>query len=267
LLALFPVSSSLATFSSARAKLIGKGLTADVYECGEGRLLKLFFGAVTREHAEWEFRVTKAVRDAGIAAPAAYELAEVEGRLGIVFERLRGTTLYREVQSKPWKLFWAAQLLGRLHATLHQHRAPEWFPRQREQIEHWMSLAPISEERRAEIRAGYAAIPEGDRICHGDFHPENVFITPEGAAIIDWTTATRGNPASDVARTSALFEQAELPEDTPSYMKLLFKASRHTLHRVYLNSYFKVRPELRPEFEQWRPAQLAAGWRWPGARV
>lgn len=248
-------------------KLVAKGLTAEVFEWPGGRLVKLFFAAVTREDVEREFTVTNGVRAAGVAAPTAHEIVELDGRLGIVFERLEGRTMYREVEARPWKLFWAAHLLGKMHAELHQHRAPDGFPRQRAQIDNWISIAAISEEERAAVKQSYANLPDGECICHGDFHPENIFLTPKGPMIIDWTTATAGSVAADVARTSALFEQAEVPEDTPFFMKLLFELSRNTLHKAYLRSYFQERPELRDEYQAWRKAQLSAGWRWPGARV
>jgi thiamine kinase-like enzyme len=39
-----------------------------------------------------------------------------------------------------------------------------------------------------------AALPDDKKICHGDFHPGNVLITDKGAIVIDWMTASSGNP-------------------------------------------------------------------------
>jgi aminoglycoside phosphotransferase (APT) family kinase protein len=37
-------------------------------------------------------------------------------------------------------------------------------------------------------------LPAGDRLCHGDFHADNVVLTRRGAVVLDWMTAVRGHP-------------------------------------------------------------------------
>jgi hypothetical protein len=69
------------------ARLIGRGFTSDVYAWGEGRVLPV---------------------------PAACELVEVEGRRGIVFERVEGPSLLRHTQARPWTLFSAVRQLAEL---------------------------------------------------------------------------------------------------------------------------------------------------------
>src|SRR6478752_2749091 len=101
------------------AAIIGRGFTADVYAWGDGRVLKLFHpGAPDRP--EREYRVTRAVHAAGLPAPAVYELVEVDGRAGIVFERVDGPSLFEYVQARPWKLWWAIRRLAELHAQIHR---------------------------------------------------------------------------------------------------------------------------------------------------
>jgi hypothetical protein len=64
-----------------------------VYAWKELCVLKLFHGWVGRDRAEGEFAVTRAVHPAGLPVPTAFELVEVEGRSGIVFERIDGVSL------------------------------------------------------------------------------------------------------------------------------------------------------------------------------
>ena len=47
-------------------------------------------------------------------------------------------------------------------------------------------------------------MPDGNRLCHGDLHPENIIGTPEKAVIIDWLNAARGDPAADICRSYLL---------------------------------------------------------------
>src|SRR5215208_6941645 len=105
-------------------ELVGRGFCSDVYAWGEGRVLKLFHGWVARDLADYEFAVTRAVHAAGLPVPAAYELVEVEGRTGIVFERIDGVSLLEAVQARPWALFGAIRQLADLHARIHRCPAP-----------------------------------------------------------------------------------------------------------------------------------------------
>ena len=44
--------------------------------------------------------------------------------------------------------------------------------------------------------------PKHDKLCHGDFTPQNIIIDDKGQAhIIDWNHATVGNASADVARS------------------------------------------------------------------
>jgi Ser/Thr protein kinase RdoA (MazF antagonist) len=158
----------------------------------------------------------------------------------------------------------AAREMAELHAQLHSHRAPEGLPTQRAQIEDWIARGKdLSDSERAEAKAALANLRDGEAICHGDFHPENILITAKGPLIIDWSTGTRGNPIGDVARTASLLKRAEIPPDWSFYLRTLVTISRHFLLRFYLQRYFKVRPGRRDELEAWEPIQKAAisAWR------
>src|SRR5215471_10254672 len=49
-----------------------------------------------------------------------------------------------------------------------------------------------------------ANMPEGDRLCHGDFHPINVLGEISRPVVIDWPDACSGDPAADVCRSYLL---------------------------------------------------------------
>src|SRR5215203_939717 len=107
---------------------IGKGFTSDVFAWGEDRVLKLFHHGRSVQKAEQEFLATRVVQEAGLPAPAALELIEVDGRIGIVFERIEGRSLFEEVQSRPWTLFAAAKQMASLHAAIHAFNCPPELP-------------------------------------------------------------------------------------------------------------------------------------------
>jgi uncharacterized protein (TIGR02172 family) len=247
--------------------LIGRGLAAEVYSWGEGRVLKLYPSGRERVEVERECLITRAVRAAGFPAPTAYEMVEVEGRPGIVFERLHGISMLKQVEARPWTLFAAARQLGELHAQLHQCPAPREMPSQRRQLENGIDAAKdFSEAEKQIARRALAQLPDGDMLCHGDFHPENILLTARGPMVIDWPTATRGHPLADVGFTSLLFRKANLPVTSPWQVRILFKISRSLLHSAYLKRYFRLRPGTTEQLEAWLPvlAVAVAAWRIKG---
>ena len=62
-------------------------------------------------------------------------------------------------------------------------------------------------------------MPKHDKVCHGDFSPENVVITDDGTPyILDWSHATKGNASADVAHTYLHFLLAGDEEGAEYYL-------------------------------------------------
>jgi uncharacterized protein (TIGR02172 family) len=249
------------------AELVGNGRAAEVFAWGDGRVLKLFRRPDDPTAAEREFAGTRAVHALGIPVPEAYEIIQVAGRYGIVFERVSGPSLIQYVQSRPWALFAAANLLAELHARLHGCVGPAELPSHHELLRARIDAA--TDQTQAERDAAHrtlAALPDGNALCHGDFHPDNILMTIKGPVIIDWERAARGDPSGDVAYTSRLFRRAGPPERTPAHIRLLFTASRTLLHRAYMRRYLQLYPGSREAIAKWElPLQvMAPTWRLRG---
>jgi uncharacterized protein (TIGR02172 family) len=242
-----------------KGELIGAGRTAEVYAWGDDRVLKLYFPFMGREPIEREFSTTRAVRDLGLPVPAADEMIEEEGRLGIVFERLRGPSLSKIVMKNPTRLTEIAQTLAQLHALMHSKSLPAGACSQRGQIEYGIgAAADLTSAEKEGMRARLAALPDGDAVCHGDFHVDNVILTDDGPVVIDWMTGSRGNPSADIARTELLFATGGLPPGTPLVMTALLNSARLLAYRSYLRRYSRLRPVSRDAIREWLPAVAAA---------
>ena len=245
---------------------MGKGFTSDVYSWGEGRVLKLFHDWVPRFRAEREYRITRAVHAAGLPTPAVHDVLDVEGRRGIVFDRVEGVSMLTCVQAKPWTMFAAVRQLAELHAQIHRCAAPAELSSQRDRIANGIEAArELSTAEKDDARSRLKALPDGTSVCHGDFHPENVLFTARGAVVIDWDSATRGDPLGVVACTSRLIQQAGLPPWAPRHMHLLLKCSRAPLHYFYMKRTLELHAGTREQIERWKMplAAAAKSWRIP----
>lgn len=243
--------------------LVGRGFTSDVYDWGTGRVLKLFHASVPDWKVEREFNNARAVHAAALPAPAVYEQLEIDGRCGIVFQKIEGISLYRHVQARPWTLFAAVRQMAELHARIHACTAPSELLTQRQRIETGIAAAgDVPEEVKQHARFALEKLPDGESLCHGDFHPENIILTKTGPILIDWGRASRGHPLSDVACTLRLIQIADLPPWVPLHMRLLLQCARSLIYSRYRKHALRLHAGTRLEIEEWNlPLSVAsAGW-------
>lgn len=182
---------------SAPGPLLARGRDADVYDLGDGRVLRRYRHA---RSALDEGAVMQHVRAHGYPAPRVDEVAGPD----LVMERVAGPTLLAEATREPWRISWAARVLAELHRRLHALPAPDWFPRRL----------------------------EGDAVVHLDLHPGNVVLSPEGPVVIDWTNAGRGDPSVETAHTWLLMATS-VPPGGP-WQRLLAAAGRRLFLRAFL---------------------------------
>ena len=236
---------------------IALGRTAEVYTWKEGYVLKLFHEWFPSGAIEHEARIAGVVQEAGLPAPAVGEIIEIDGRYGLVYKQVIGTSMMDAMVSRPWTIVHSARVLAELQIGMHRVEGLMDLPPQhewlREKIQAAEKLSPDLREAALKV---LGKLPEGNRLCHGDFHPGNVLMTGKGVVVIDWIDATRGNPLSDVARSSLLLEKSPLPEGTP--VRRILALMRGWFHRAYLSHYFRLQPGEWEDLTAWRMVNAAA---------
>jgi uncharacterized protein (TIGR02172 family) len=236
-------------------KPIAQGLTAEVFVWDETRIVKLFRDGRSPDQVEYEARIARLVHAAGLPVPAVGDIVEVNGRRGLLYEGVDGPSMIDRMRRKPWTLSQSSRLWAELHADMHARSTVPGLPSQRAELSHDIRAAQMlpRDLKRAALRA-LDAMPDDDRLCHGDFWPGNVLMSSRGPIIIDWICATRGNPLADVARSSVLL-QGGLASPLVSRAQ---KAIIRRVHKTYLRRYFQLRPEGRAQCMAWAPIVAAA---------
>jgi aminoglycoside phosphotransferase (APT) family kinase protein len=245
------------------SKLIAVGRTAEIYAWEDGRILKLLRPGFPPFLIEQEERITSAIVQAGIAAPKIYNVVEVNGRPGIVYERIDGPSLAGNIEHHPFQLKEHATLLARLHVTIHTHtysHAAEGSPRQKRILVYQVQEAQVlPEAMRNAVLFLLDSLPDGDTLCHNDFHPLNVLMGPGGPVIIDWESASLGNPCADVARTSLTVALGRPLEGFSNFwMKKVAEFYLRAFTTVYLASYRAFAHDPLPDLRAWQTVQAAA---------
>lgn len=221
--------------------LLGAGKMAEAFHYGE-RVLKLYRDPGARAVAFGEAAILAIVSEHGLPTPAVHEAGRFAGRWGLVMDRVPGKPLATLTEADPTLVPAALEAMVQLHLAIHgreEVRLSRLKPRLADRIGRASQLDAVL---RADLHARLARLPEGNRLCHGDFHPFNIIGPPAAAMVVDWPDATSGPPAADVAR---------------SYLLMLHGAG-HELANTYVQRYLALSPFTEPEIRVWLPIIAAA---------
>ena len=234
---------------------IAHGRTADIHPWAEDCVLKLFHRQHPPEDVRYEARIARAVHAAGLPVPAVGDVVEIDGRYGLVYERVEGPSMLEELRAKPWTLLASARSLAQLHIGIHSTDARVALPSQRERLERKIREAPgLGPELQQAALGALRKMPGGNRLCHGDFHPGNVIASPRGPVVIDWIDATVGNPLADVARSSVILLGVKAMAGASRYDRMMVG----WYHRAYLNQYLRQTASDREDYSAWYPIVTTA---------
>jgi len=230
------------------------GMT-DIYSWGEGQILKVFHDWVPPHGVEHVVQMDRLVYEAGLPVPAVGESIEVNGRIGVVYEYIEGGNMGDRLlgvrEAKPEMVFQLAQVFAELHVDINTWgNVPELHPQQ-PQLERVIRAVDVlpRDLKEATLKILHE-LPEGDCLCHGDFHPYNVLMSPRGPAIIDWNNASIGNPLADVALSALILSGVSVSE--PSYHSLIDQ-----FEKAYVKRYFELLPDEQEHLAAWRPVMAA----------
>ena len=176
--------------------LIGRGRAADVFDAGNGRVLRRYRSA-RADSVEREALAMRHLREHGAPVPEVFSAAGTD----IVMERLEGPTMLDVLKTRPWRATSIGRELAALHVRVHS------------------------------IEAGDIDLPrfsDGDAILHLDLHPDNVIITADGPMIIDWSNVAVGDPLADLMNTWMLMVTSS-PDSVPLMLRPVTRRIRRSL--------------------------------------
>lgn len=145
------------------------------------------------------------IEEAGLNVPKILEVTKAGGKWAIVSEFIEGKTLERLMDEEPEK---RGEYLGRfVEAQLRINSTKaRGLAKLKERVEESLFEAGLPSATLYDLHMRLESLPQGDKICHGDFAPSNVIASSGGADYtVDWSRAAQGVPEADAARTYLLF--------------------------------------------------------------
>jgi uncharacterized protein (TIGR02172 family) len=250
---------------------IAYGRTAEIYAWHQTEILKLFYDWFGLENIENEARISRAIHASGLPTQAVGEIICLKDRYGLVYERVNGVSMWKMFQHKPWNVVRYAHRWAELQAAVHASTLQFDLPSQQQLLgDNIHNAESLPTHLQLKALAALEAMPNGDRLCHGDFWPGNILVAPQGEIIIDWIHASHGNPLADLARSTNLIfgfiktRQSKRPFLSYGSSKIdqiensLLQIFGRIFYPIYLNRYFKLCPGGKDEYHRWLPIIAAA---------
>jgi aminoglycoside phosphotransferase (APT) family kinase protein len=231
------------------------GETGNLYAWGEDQILKLYGDEAPPGWVEHLSGVDHALHAAGLPVPAVGETIEIDGSLGQVYERIEGEPMANQLMgaagADPDTVVELARVFAEVHAQIHACGSIPGVPGQREMFPTVIRrIDTLPSDLKDPTVEAFDKLPQGDRLCHGDYHPYNVLMSPRGPIVIDWNNAHIGNPVEDVARSALILEGVSVSQPW-------VRPSIERFTEAYLERYFQLRPGDWGQLRAWRPVVAA----------
>ena len=183
-------------------------------------------------------------RRCGIARPArarVFGVQQIGDRWGVMMSRADGPTFTDAAGCRPELRPEYLEAMAILQLRLHSHPATQLGSLKARLAANIRQATILGASRRDALLTRLAQLPEGGRLCHGEFHPSNILGCPGHETLVDWLDASCGDPAADVCR---------------SYV--VMRPSAPEFASAYVDAYARLGGESRERIFQWLPFVAAA---------
>ena len=165
------------------------------------------------------------IEETGLNIPKIYEVTLIDGKWAIILEYIEGKTLAQLIEENPEKKNEYIEILVDLQMEVHSKTSP-LLTKLKDKMNRKIANTKFDSTTRYDLHTRLESMPKHNKVCHGDFNPTNIIITPEGKPyIVDWAHATQGNASADVARTYLLFCLEGDVEAADVYLDIFCKKS------------------------------------------
>jgi thiamine kinase-like enzyme len=207
-------------------RIIAKGNTAEIFDYSEGIICKLFYAGYPVESVRSELDNAQLLFSLKLPVPKCYELICMNNRHGILYEKIVGIDLLSCVMDAA-KYSMVVSILANTHKEILDHECKQ-LPTYKDYIRY------VAGDKDIELTSCLDELPDGNTLCHGDFHPGNIMIDQNGKVkVIDFMNLCRGPREYDIARTYYLMSYSRLPEGIGFIED--FQTMRERLAKSYLD--------------------------------
>ena len=140
------------------------------------------------------------IEELGLPTTKIYSVMEVEGHFALEMSRAKGKQLFDAFLHEETYAA-AMETLVALQLKLHNTHTNTLIPLILMLKGSVATNVALDGERKAKILKLIDTMPDGNAVCHCDFHPANIIVDGDSYTIIDFLECTQGNAHADACRT------------------------------------------------------------------
>ena len=208
--------------SLENAVVLAKRPAKTIYRDGD-TVIKVFEEGFSKADILNEALNQARIEETGLNVPKLLEVSKIDGKWAIRTEYIPGKTLAQLMEENPDKLDEYLDLFVNIQKEIFSKQAP-LLNKIKDKFNRKISASRFDATTRYELHTRLDSMKDHQKICHGDFTPSNIIITPgESYYILDWSHVTQGNAAADAARTYMLFCLKGMDDIAEKYLNLFCK--------------------------------------------
>jgi hypothetical protein len=224
-----------AEFEQMFGQIVGRGAQATVYAKGE-YAVKLYREGYPKRNVFSEAYMMANLELVSFPGPKIYEVLLVNGRYGLRMDRVKGDMMLEALRD-PARCKDTLDTLVDLQCRVQKYDKVGWLPDLKQRFHDDLVLNDrLAADLKRTLLRILGGLPDGQALCHCDFHAGNVFFDGTKYTVIDLLQVCRGNPAADAACSYAAY----------SFM-------HRELAEHYLNRYCDKTGTSRNSVRQWLP--------------
>lgn len=229
----------------------------------DDKVKKVFAAEYSKTDVLYEALNTARVEDTGLDIPKLLDVSVEDGCWVITSELAKGETLAKLMEEHPENVDYYINAMVDYQIAFNKRTNPLLL-KLKDKLHRQIDELDINSNIKYELSTRLEGLPKHNKLCHGDFCPENIIVQTDGnnqitsITAVDWVHATQGNASADVANTYLMLK---LKDEAFAEKYIAAFCEKTNTDRRYVNSWLPIvaasrMTKNRPEEKQFLEAMV-----------
>ncbi|MBP7185887.1 MAG: phosphotransferase [Ruminococcus sp.] len=237
--------------------IIAERINKKIYRDGD-KVIKLFSKDYSKADVLNEALNHARVEETGLNVPELYEVTRIDGNWAIVSQFIEGENLADLIAANPKKYNEYMDMFVNLQLEI-QSKTCTLLSRLKDKMNRKIDLTELDDTTKYDLHTRLDGMKKHNKLCHGDYTPSNIIITPDGTPyVLDWAHATQGNASADAARTYLKFCLSGNIAGADKYLDLFCKKSN--TDKRYVQSWMPIVAASQSVKKEQKEKEILLSW-------
>jgi tRNA A-37 threonylcarbamoyl transferase component Bud32 len=237
--------------------IIAERINKKIYRDGD-KVIKLFSKDYSKADVLNEALNHARVEETGLNIPELYEVTRIDGKWAIVSQFIEGENLADLIAANPKKYNEYMDMFVDLQLEI-QSKTCTLLSRLKDKMNRKIDLTELDDTTKYDLHTRLDGMKKHNKLCHGDYTPSNIIITPDGTPyVLDWAHATQGNASADAARTYLKFCLSGNIAGADKYLDLFCKKSN--TDKRYVQSWMPIVAASQSVKKEQKEKEILLSW-------